>query len=231
MKNIPTWKYLREVQNLIYLADTNFLVCKKIYKSLPADRIKANKFLLLSANNAFNEAIKILHTLLCSTKNEELIMQPLLEEIIEKEKSVSISVNDEKINKFSQKISDDYPYPDYSSCTFLSVGDERLIGDILADIRKKKRQSGLTDLDEVKTEFEKENFHKIRHQSVAHKNKHLDDPAGATDLYLKDDYIKKLGVIVKKLRLCSYFWFNSELRNPNDKTIWDFDLLVNNFKK
>ncbi|OGY48056.1 MAG: hypothetical protein A2663_03220 [Candidatus Buchananbacteria bacterium RIFCSPHIGHO2_01_FULL_46_12] len=218
------------MQKLIYLADTNFLVCKKIYESLPSDGIKANKFLLLSANNAFNEAIGILHTLLCSTKKEELLIKSLLEKIIEKEKSDSIFINDEKISQFFQKISDDYPYPDYSSYTFLSIADGRLIGDILADIRKKKRQSGLTNLDEIKTEFEKENFYKIRHQSVAHKNKQLNDPAGATDLYLKDDYIEKLGVIVKKLRLCSYFWFDYELRNPNDKIICDLEILVNSLK-
>lgn len=30
MKEVAEWKYLSEVQKLIYLADTNFLICKKI---------------------------------------------------------------------------------------------------------------------------------------------------------------------------------------------------------
>lgn len=220
------WKYLSEVQKLIYLADTNFLVCKKVYDLLPKDRIKANKFLLLSANNAFNEAIEILHTLLSSNKKEELTIKPLLDEIINKEKSVSVSAEDTKINEFVEKIFKDYPYPDYFSYIFLSDNDERLIGDILADIRKKKRQSGLKDLEEIKKEFEQNHFHKIRHQSAAHKNKHLTDPAGATDLYLQDTLLEKLGVIVKKLRINSYFWFDYEMRNPNEKTIYDLKLLL-----
>ena len=226
MENVPTWKYLSEVQKLIYLADTNFLVCKKIYETLPKDRIKANKFLLLSANNAFNEAIEILHTLLYSTKKEELTIKPLLGEIINKEKSTTFSIEDNKVNQFFKKIVEDYPYLDYYSYTFLSINDNRLIGDILADMRKKKRRLGLTDLENIKKDFEKDNFHRIRHQSAAHKSQYLDNPAGATDLYLKNDYIEKLGNIVKKLRIYSYFWFNYELRNPNDKTIYDLELLA-----
>lgn len=227
MKNIRTYKYLSEVQKLIYLADMNFLVCEKIYELLPVDIIRANKFLLLSANNAFNEAVEILHTLLCSTKQEELTIKPLLEEIIKKEKSVSSSIEDKKINQFLQKISEDYPSPDYSSYAFLFEQDKRLIGGILADIRKKKRQSALIDFESIKTEFEKENFHKIRHQSVAHKNKLLDNPAGAADLYLKEGYIEKLGVIIKKLRINSYFWFDYKIQNSNNKTISDLEFLVN----
>lgn len=231
MTTIPTWKYLSEVQKLIYLADINFLVCEKIYESLPTDRIKANKFLLLSANNAFNEAIEILHTLLCSNKKEELTIKPLLEEIINKEKSISVSMEDKKIDEFVKKISEDYPCPDYSIYTFLSDNDERLIGDILSDICKKKRQLGLKELEEIKKEFEQNNFHKIRHQSAAHKNKHLSDPAGATDLYLKDDYIKNLGTVIKKLRISSYFWFDYELRNPNYQTICDLEIFLGNTQK
>lgn len=227
MKNIRTYKYLSEVQKLIYSADANFLVCEKIYELLPVDIIKANMFLLLSANNAFSEAVEILHTLLCSTKQEELTIKPLLEEIIEKEKSVSSSIEDKRLNQFLQKISEDYPSPDYFSYAFLFEHDKRLIGDILADIRKKKRQSALIDFESIKTEFEKENFHKIRHQSAAHKNKLLNNPAGATDLYLKDGYIERLGVIVKKLRINSYFWFDYEIQNPNNKTISDLEFLVN----
>lgn len=226
MSQIPEWKYLSEVQKLIYLADTNFLVCKTIYDSLPDDRIKANKFLLLSANNAFNEAIEILHTLLCSTKKEELIIKPLLEAIVLKEESISISVPDEKVSQFYSRITEDYPDPDYYSYDFLSESDDRLIGDILADIRKKKRTEGVIDLEDLKTEFEKNNFHKIRHQSATHKNIHLDNPSGSTELYVKDELLNKLGELIKKLRINSYFWFDYELRNPYFQAINDLEKLI-----
>lgn len=224
MNNVPTWKYLSEVQKLIYLVDINFLVCKKIYESLPTDRIKANRFLLLSANNSFHDAIENLHTLLCSNKKEELIIKPLLEEIIEKEKSVNVSVEGRKIDEFVQRVFQDYPNPDYLSYTFLLDKDDRIIGDILADARKKKRRTGLKDLGKIKQEFEQNDFHKIRHQSVAHKNKFLNDPSGSVDLYLKDGYIEKLEIIVKKLRINSYFWFDYELENPYYQVVHDLDL-------
>jgi len=93
--------------------------------------------------------------------------------------------------------------------------DNILISDILADIRKKKRQSGLANLEVLKTEFKNKNFHKIRHQSVAHKNKLLKEPAGSVDLYLNNKVISGLGEIIKKLCIQSYFWFDYELWNPN----------------
>ncbi len=226
MKTIPIYKYLRATQDLIYLADINFLICQKIYKSLPRDRTKANKFLLLSANNAFNETIGILHTLLFSIDKKELTIKPLLEKIINEEKSTSISIEDKKIDNFVKKISEDYPYKNYSLCTLLSNNDKRLIGDILRDIRSVKRQSGLNDLETIKKEFEQNKFHKIRHQSVAHKHKFLDNPGGAANLYLKDSYIDNLGAIIKKLRINSYFWFNYELINPHDKILDNLALFL-----
>ncbi|MFT4326046.1 MAG: hypothetical protein ACMXYK_00930 [Candidatus Woesearchaeota archaeon] len=224
-----------KVQDLIYLADINFLICQKIYESLPSDRCKANKFLLLSANNAFNEAIGILHTLLCSNKKEELTIKPILEEIINKEKSINVSIEDEKIDEFTKKILEDYPSPNYCSYTFFLDNDQKHIGDILKKIRQKKRQSGLKQLEQIKNKFEKNNFHKIRHQTTAHKNKHLSDPAGANHLYLKDGHIQNLREIIKELRISSYFWFDFELQNPNYQTIHDLEkfkkILRNNYDK
>jgi len=226
MKQISESKCLYELQKLIYLADINFLVCKKIYDFLPKDRMRVNKFLLLSANNAFNEVVGIIHTLLCSTKDEELTIKPLLEEIIKKEKNVIFSITSAKVNQFFQKILEDYPSPDYYSYTFLFKNDERLIGDIIAEIKKKKRQSGLEDLDILKKEFENGDFHKIRHQSVAHKNKLLKNPSGAVDLYLKGAVINELGKIIKKLRILSYFWFDYELKSPYFPTVNDLEIML-----
>ncbi len=232
MKNIPMWKYTHEIQKLVHLADINFLVCKEIYHFLPKDRIKANKFLLLSANNAFNEAVSILHTLLCSTKEEELTIKPLLKEIIEKEKSSSLNslIVDKKLKQFIDKITKDYPLSNYFTYDFLFHGDNRLIGDILSELRKKKRQSGLEDLNILKTEFESKNFHKIRHQSTAHKNKLLKDPSGSIDLYLKYAVIDELGKIVKNLRIQSYFWFDYQLQNPFFSTTNDLEAILELYK-
>ena len=65
-------KNIKDVMRLIYLADINFLICKKIYDYLdPQNRKENYDFLLLSANNAFMESIGIIHTLIASTKKKK----------------------------------------------------------------------------------------------------------------------------------------------------------------
>jgi hypothetical protein len=72
MSNIP-FKFKYDILSLIYPADINFLICEKVYSEV----INKNKehdyyrFLLLSANNSFNEAVSILHTLLYSKKTKK----------------------------------------------------------------------------------------------------------------------------------------------------------------
>lgn len=227
-------KDYRRVQQLIYLAEVNFLICEKIYKALPDDALKYLKhqnFLLISANNAFNETINILHTLLSSQKKEELRIKPILQQIINADKPFTATVEDQRINKFVKKMFEDYPSINYYSYDFLFDDDKRVIGEVLADICRQKRQSGLVDLESIKKEFEQHNFHKIRHQSVAHKNKHLKNPAGAANLYLLGDYIKNLGSVMKKLRINSYFWFGYSLENPYGQVIGDLYTILDDSKK
>ncbi len=228
MKNLkqkPEWKNVPDAMDLIYLAEINFLVCEKIYIDVLGDAIKkwpegvqqkpGQDFLLLVANNAFFESISIIYTLICSTKKEEVRIKPLLETIVEKDKKIANEMTDNIVSRFSKQLNKDYPNPNYLDYSFLTLRDSRLIGDILADIRKKKRvSSGLKDLKVLRDKFEKCSFHKIRHQSAAHKNKLLDSPAGAAHLFIQENLVKKLGEIVKTLKINSYFWFDYQLGNP-----------------
>ena len=80
-------KQINDLMDLVYLADINFLVCKKLYQCVdPKKRQFYDDFFLLTANNAFYESIGITYSLLCSKKDEEIRIEPLLKEIIEKEK-------------------------------------------------------------------------------------------------------------------------------------------------
>lgn len=223
--------------DLIYLAEINFLVCEKIYTDVLGDAIKkwpqgvkqkpGQDFLLLAANNAFFESISIIHTLVCSTKKEEVRIKPLLEAVIEKDRKSINRMTATVVDKFVKQLSKDYPNPNYSDYAFLTRGDARAVGDIMADIRRKKRvDSGLKDLKALREQFEKYNFHKIRHQSAAHKNKLLESPAGAASLFIQADLIKKLGEIVKTLKINTYFWFDYQFGNPYSQTLASLEGIV-----
>lgn len=46
----------------------------------------------------------------------------------------------------------------------------------------KTTEEGLADFEEIKKKFEQYNFHKIRHQVAAPKNRHIEEPAGASQV-------------------------------------------------
>lgn len=213
----PDWRYLPNVMNLVYLADIDFLICEKIYSDHVGRKPPHSSydFLLLSANNAFNEAVKIIYTLILSTKKEELRIKPILDQVIKKEHGFSASVDAKKSQKFVENFRKDYPNPNYLGYSFLTEDDPRVVGDIVSDIRKNKLvKNGLEDFLKLKEEFEKYGFHKIRHQTIAHKNKNLLSPAGAANLLLKNELIENLGKIIKNLKINAYFWFNYQVSNP-----------------
>lgn len=213
----PDWRYLPNVMDLIYLAEIDFLICEKVYSKYVGRESPHSgyNFLLLSANNAFNAAVEILYTLLCSTKKEELRIKPMLDETIKQNKGFSTSVDRKKAKKFTENFRKDYPNPDYLGYLFLTENDSRLVGDIIADIRRNRLVTeGLKDFSKLKAKFEKYDFHKIRHRAAAHKNKNLASPAGAARLLLKDGLIKNLGDVIKDLRINAYFWFNYQVANP-----------------
>ena len=208
-------QYIDKIVKLVYLADINFLVCDKIYRKLPENKLLGYDFSILSANNSFYASIEILHTLICSKKQEELTIKPILEKIIEKEKTSIPEIKENVVEAFLAFLEKNYPNPNYYEFDFGTGENNPYIGDNMADIRKKKRSiSGLTDLGELKIHFEEQNFHKIRHQSVAHKNKLLKEPGGAANFRLEKDWIDKLGQIIKTLRIDCYIWFGCELSNP-----------------
>jgi hypothetical protein len=226
MSDIP-FKFKYDIVSLIYLADINFLACEKIYSEVinKNEKHEGYRFLLLSANNSFYEAVSILHTLMCSKKDEEVRIKPALEEIIESQSGLISKDDPVMFTEYIEKIKADYPSPDFSEYDFLGPIGNR--GDIMAKFRViKTTEEGLSDFEIIKEKFEKYHFHKIRHQSAAHKNKHLDDPAGASQLVLRDDLIQKLGEIVKEVKIHSHFWFGYTLDNPNYPVLIALDKMI-----
>lgn len=234
----PTdWKAVGDIMKLACLAEINFLICQKIYNTILSNTLKnwpagvnkeiGQEFFLLSANNAFFESVGILHTLICSIKKEEVRIKPLLEKVITRDKDCTGTTKQDVIEKFYEHVKNDYPNQNYLQYTFLLKDEDRLIGDVMADIRRQKRiKSGLTDLEAIKNKFEKYDFHKIRHQTAAHKNKLLEAPAGASTLYLKDGLTTQLGEIIKDLRINLSCWFDYALENPYSNTIDSFDEIL-----
>lgn len=222
------WRYGAGVVDLVHLAELNFLLCKKIYEAIENKQDSLGySFLLLSANNSFYESIGIIHTLLCSTKEEEFRMEPYLKSEIEKKKAPTLPISNEKLEEFFKCVDRDYPHTSYLDYEFLTVDDDRLVGDIVADIKAKKTiESGMTDFKKLKDKFENYGFHKIRHQTAAHKNKHLDLPAGAASHELNKKYVNNLGGVVKDLTIDTYTWFNYELANPLQGTLDSLDKLI-----
>jgi hypothetical protein len=149
-----------------------------------------------------------------------------LEEVIVLQGGLISKDNPEMFNKFIERIKADYPSPDFSEYDFLGPIGNR--GDIMAQFRViKTTEDGLADFEIIRKKFEEYHFHKIRHQSATHKNKHLEDPAGASQLVLKDNLIKKLEVIVKEVKIHSHFWFGYTLDNPNYPVLIALDNLIN----
>lgn len=231
MSNIPL-KFKYDIVSLIYLADINFLVCEKIYSEIINKKEKHDgyRFLLLSANNSFHEAVGILHTLLCSKKDEEVRIKPALEEIIKSQSGLILKDDPAMFNEYIEKIKADYPSPAFSEYDFLGPIGNR--GEIMAQFRVIKTiEGGLSDFEIIKEKFEKYHFHKIRHQSAAHKNKHLEDPAGASQLIVRDDLIQKLGEIIREVKIHSHFWFGYTLDNPNYPVLIALDDLISKIGK
>lgn len=226
MSNVP-FKFKYDIISLIYLADINFLSCEKIYSRV-VSKAKDHpyyRFLLLSANNSFNEAVSILHTLLCSRKDEEVRIKPALEEAVRTQGGLISKDDPEMFDEFIRRIDADYPNPDFAEYDFLGPIENR--GDIMAQFRViKTTEEGLADLEDIRKKFEQYNFHKIRHQVAAHKNKHVEDPAGASQLVLKDEYIKRVGEIVRDVKIHSHYWFGYTLDNPNYQILNALDSLI-----
>lgn len=217
------------VQQFVYLVDINYRVCQKIHDETDHGQPTNHGFWKLSANNAFYSALNTLHTLVDSTKKEEIRIKPILERIIvqENDKDVMPEFESKGVALF-EKFMSDYPAinpnfndPEYD---FLREDDGRLVGDILSDVRKAWRLNRWLDkLKEIQIEYRANDLHKIRHQTTAHTNKTLKEPAGSSFLLINEEILERLHIITKKLRVCSYFWFEYEMSNPLINILQELD--------
>jgi len=193
---------IRDAVSLIYLSEINFEVCKKIQEFIMIENkgIHSQKmsFLVLTSNNAFYSAVGTLHTLLCSTEQNDIRLKPLLEEKIGDEHNIIYTIEEkEKANKLYNGLFQDYPNIDYSKYKFLK--QESKIGDELLFLKKIKRKEDILQLiKEVKKDFVDNGFHKIRHHIIGHKNIYLKQAGGADYYLIRDKYIKELDKIIKK---------------------------------
>jgi len=199
--------------DLTNLAEVNFQVCRDIQNTLRTAGLRVDgraSFFTLISNNAFNSSVEILCTLLCSTNSNDIRLRPLIREVITGEKQPVFTNQDlEKANKLYNCLLQDYPNLDFSY-DFLSQTGE-IIGDELARLKKIKRHHDILEVfDEIKRGFESHNFHKIRHQSIAHKIINLEEPSGAQYLLLEEKYLKSLSEIIKQTKILVSFSFNCE---------------------
>lgn len=231
---ISQLEYTHKIFQLVHLAEINFLVCQKIYKNYLDERGRhENIFLVLAANNAFNESLSALQTLICSTEKNDLRIKPVLKKVIENDKNSIAPIDPEVEFQFIKSIERDYPYLSestfYGYKTFLLQVDEpdSHLGMVMENIRRKKRvEDGLADFKELKTKFEKFSFHKIRHQQIGHKHQDLKEPAGSVNLLIQDSYINNLSKIIKDLKIKTYYWFDFSFSNPNYAILTSLDKIL-----
>lgn len=157
-----------------------------------------------------------IHTLVASDQSQDLKLEPLLVELIGDNSEITESPED--IAKFETEFKKAYPYlrvdPD------ALPQDERLLGDALKSIKRSKLvMSGLDDLRKIKAAFEAAGFHKVRHQTVAHKNPALRYPDGSIDMLVIPELLEKLCDVIKELRIQAYFWFEYAPENPQAEQV------------
>jgi len=222
MKNRRLIKGLAErisdAVNLIYLSEINLEVCKQIQKFVMVENrgvvTQRISFLVLVSSNAFFSTVGTLHTLLCSTKQNDIRLKPLLEEKIKNEHDIIYGTEEkEKADKLYNILFQDYPNINYSKYGFLEQGKK--LGDQLSSLRKIKRREGILQLmKDAKKTFEENGFHKIRHHIIGHKNIYLKQVGGAEHYLIKEKYIEELDKTIKAMMLIVNFGFDYSLENP-----------------
>ena len=215
-----------KVQMLVYRADMNLYLCNYIYKYFSDKKESVPNLWLLIANNAFNETISILHTLLSSTIMNELRIGPILDQIVSNYWEFDRKFDDEFLSKYIEAIGSIYPWGrDMYPAILVTKKDEMGYGaniwGIIADINKEVTYlHWKTSLTKIKKEFERGHFHLIRHQSVAHKNQHITDPSQQLYSPIYPDIRSSLTDIMKDLRINSSFWLGWELYNLQCQIIY-----------
>lgn len=78
----------------------------------------------------------------------------------------------------------------------------------------KNDKTKLQQLEKIKNDFCSLNFDKVRHQTIAHKNKAIPVPAGQVHGLIGDLWIKNLLSISEELKKTVCPWFNYSQGNP-----------------
>jgi hypothetical protein len=212
-------KYLQDLSGLIDLCEVNLLVCQKLYlEIIQLDNRNEVDFWRLAANNSFFEAISLLHTLLYSTKKEEITLRQGIALIIIKDKrQVILDLNEINIkDNFVRLVNEHYP-DNFFAMQYLhqAIVHQREAGSFLQKIFSIERQKAQDELLELKQIFKEKKFNGIRHESSAHRNKFLLDPAGRVNLLLMDHLIIDALEIVRQMKIKSFFWFGYIHENRN----------------
>lgn len=200
--NYPVWA----VSDLIYRIDINYQVCEVLYQKLNKQNSRNdNPFFLLMANNAFRAAIIDLYTLLKSKDKREIQILPALKKLIKEDSGEKSTVFSEHFEEFTKRIENDYPKLKYLPYTANEI----------ESFQKEYRVNlGENKLHEICKKYEEMEFDVVRHNSSAHTNV-------ARAYVLEDDinrinhrYVKKLGPILKDLKIFAYFCFQFDFTNP-----------------
>jgi hypothetical protein len=199
-------QYITSVQELVYLADTNFQTCSSLYKKLnQQDRSNYNKFALITANNAFDSAVIILRSLIESTDENELRFEPIIKSSIDHSYEKDDYVLSPKAKEYKEKMALNYPNPDYDYLMSLQTSSKQA-GEVMKELNAEiVKKCGRVDLEMLKKDFKDKGFIRIRHLVSAHKNKNVKYVSEPDSMWLAPKHISDLGTIVKDARLLSYF--------------------------
>lgn len=204
---------IQKLQDLIWLAETNFWIFKRIYDEHYKNTESHNNsnLLLLLANNSFEHTVLILQSLLVSKNEKELKIEKVLPIIVARDtlNDVTTKLDDLRNAMLAS-------YPNHSSVI------EHLIqngfnGDDLQKLRVICRKTGPLKLKEIADKFQKSGFSDIHHEMIAHRDKGNPDPAGSVRRVFTIQIAQSLEDIIKMLVVESYFWFdyvsyNNDLR-------------------
>lgn len=212
-----TRDYIYGVQDLVYIADTNFQICDSLYKKLrQQDLVDYNQFALITANNAFDCSVIILRSLIESTDDKEFRIEPVIDFVLAEN---GIQTGDfelsDKARTYKEKVTQTYPLYDYDYLMSLQTTDLPS-GDVMKKLNNEiVEKCSRTDLDKLKSKFKEKGFHKIRHLVSAHKNKDVQYVTKTNISWLDPRHVTDLGEIVKDTRLLSYFLCGFELFNKD----------------
>lgn len=196
---------IQKLQELIWLAETNFWVFKGIYDNYYKNTESHNKsdLLLLLANNSFEHAVLILQSLLVSKNVRELKIEKILTDIVARDalrKGIGAKLDVLRNAMLAN-------YPDHARVTEQLV-QNGFHGDDLQKLRIICRKTGAIKLKEIADKFQESGFSEMRHEMIAHRDKKNRDPAGSIRRVFTAQIVQSLEEIIKMLVVESYFWFD-----------------------